>query len=270
MDPVDPAVPEATWPRWSPLGVLRIVLRGGGLGAAILLWYAVWWLGRLFTLGSRPRAARWRETVFQSWARVAVRVLAVDVSVEGRLPTEPCVLVSNHLSYLDIVVLAGVVRAVFVSKSEVERWPLLGPVTRHMGTIFVDRTAKRDLPRVNRRIAAALADGDTVVLFPEGTSSRGAEVLRFKPSLLEPAVQSSYPVCYACLAYRTPPQAPPASLVVCWWGDMTFFGHVFQLLQVPRIEASVVFGDEIFRETDRKVLADELWRSVSARFQPVS
>ncbi len=269
QEPARSADPGDGLRTWTFVGLARVAFRGTGMVASILLWYATWWVGRAFAPGASPRGARWREAIFHTWARFVLRLLRVDLRTVGTPPAEPCVLVSNHLGYLDIVVLAAVLRAVFVSKAEVRHWPLLGPATRDMGTIFVDRGAKRDLPRVNEQISAALGRGETVVLFPEGTSSRGAEVLPFRPSLLEPAVQSGSPVCYACLAYSTPPEEAPASLAVCWWGDMGFFGHVFQLLQLSRIEAVVTFGTETLRETDRKVLADRLQRHVRASFRPL-
>ncbi|HKX45760.1 MAG TPA: 1-acyl-sn-glycerol-3-phosphate acyltransferase, partial [Planctomycetota bacterium] len=117
---------------------------------------------------------------------------------------------------------------------------------------------------------AHLARGHTVVLFPEGTSSRGVEVLPFRPSLLEPAAGGGFPVVPAAVSYRTPAGAPPASRAVCWWGDMTFAGHFVRLLGLPGFDARVAFGSEAPREPDRKVLADNLWQAVRAQFEPVA
>jgi lyso-ornithine lipid O-acyltransferase len=122
---------------------------------------------------------------------------------------------------------------------------------------------------VNALIAQTLAAQSSVVLFPEGTSSLGARVLPFKAALLEAAAQAKQPVAYAALSYRTPVGQPPAHLVVCWWGEMTFLDHLYRLLQVPKFEALVVFGEQTLQATDRKTLAAQLWQAVSEQFIPV-
>ena len=107
------------------------------------------------------------------------------------------------------------------------------------------------------------------MLFPEGTSTRGAEVQNFKPSLLEAAARLGLPVCYASLSYRTPDGSPSAQETVCWWGDMQFPRHVISLLGLPWFEASIVFGEKPIVETDRKVLASRLHEAVSRHFRAV-
>ena len=91
----------------------------------------------------------------------------------------------------------------------------------------------------------------------------------FRPALLAPAVALGAPVAYAALAYSTPTGAPPASEVVCWWGDMTFGAHVLALLRLPRVEAGVRFGSTPLTAPDRKVLAARLHGAVAARLQPL-
>jgi 1-acyl-sn-glycerol-3-phosphate acyltransferase len=175
--------------------------------------------------------------------------------------------VSNHLSYVDIVLLASHVDCVFVSKAEIAGWPGMGFAARCAGTIFVDRAFKRRLPEVNRLIEAALGRGERVVVFPEGTSSGGEAVLPFKPSLLEPAAVSRYPVYCAALSYRTASGYPPASEAVCWWGDMTFGDHVFQLLRMSHFHANLELGQEAFLQDNRKELAQATWRTVQAMYE---
>lgn len=247
---------------------IRAGYRLAGIGCVTVGGYLAY-LARLPLRRSPAARERLRVATFGGWARRVTRLLRMRIDVRGRPPAEPCVLVSNHLSYVDIVVLAAHLDAIFVAKSEVAGWPVLGPMTRAMGTIFVNRTAVRELPRVNDSIERALAAGHTVVIFPEGTSTRGEEVLPFRPSLLEPAVRTSYPVGCASLSYRTPPGEPPASLSVCWWGDMPFFGHAVGLVQLSQFDATLHFGEALLREKDRKVLARESWRAVRERFERV-
>ena len=123
---------------------------------------------------------------------------------------------------------------------------------------------------MNREIADALDTGNGLVLFPEGTSTDGSQVHRFKPSLLEMAVRSGRPVDYCSLSYRTPPGERPASLSVCWWGDMNLLSHVYGMLALPGYEATIEFGGEPVSATDRKELAQELRQAVDEIFVPVS
>lgn len=194
----------------------------------------------------------------------------VEVEVVGEVPAPPFLLVSNHLGYFDIVVLASRVDAVFVSKSEVKSWPVVGLMVEGLGTIFVDRSLRTDLPRVIERIERALDSGQGVIMFPEGTSTAGTSVSAFRPSLLEPAARARLPVSTAALSYSTPSGQPSAHLAVCWWGDMTFTDHFLRLLTLPGFSARVAFGREAVRDSDRKRLASRLEDSVRELFVPVS
>jgi 1-acyl-sn-glycerol-3-phosphate acyltransferase len=205
--------------------------------------------------GFRHRAARVSARLFRTWARWSARVLGARIEVEGSPPAAPFVLVSNHLGYVDIPVLASQVDCVFVSRSDVAAWPILGPLVRMVGTIFIDREAKRDIPRVLDQVDENLAHGRGIVIFPEGTTSDGSRVLPFRPPLLEAAARAEMPVRCVALTYRTPPGTDPAGEAVCWWGDMTFWPHVLRLFRLPYFTARVRFAPEPIRETDRKRLA---------------
>jgi 1-acyl-sn-glycerol-3-phosphate acyltransferase len=195
--------------------------------------------------------------------------LAVRVEVVGEPPPPGSMLVSNHLSYVDILVLGASVDAAFLSKAEVADWPLLGRLARDFDTLFLVRERRRDLPAMNQQIEATLARGIGVVLFPEGTSHRGDRVHEFRPSLLAPAAERGLRVWAACLSYRTRDGDPPASTHVCWWGDAPFGPHARLLLQLTGIEARVEFLAEPHVDGDRKVLAERLQGAIAARFRSI-
>jgi 1-acyl-sn-glycerol-3-phosphate acyltransferase len=233
----------------------------GFSGLSLLLVWPLKW----FAPTSRARIINF---YFRNWSKLFLRLLRVSVTQHGTAPEAPFFLVSNHLSYMDIPLLASRADTVFIAKVEIEGWPIFGPISALANTVFVDRSLKRDIPRVLTAIDERLAHGHGVVLFPEGTSSAGAEVMPFRPSLLATAAAARYPVSYASLAYRTPPGENPAHLAVCWWGGMTFSRHFLDLLAMPCFEASVTFGAGPIQDDDRKRLAERLHGAVTACFQP--
>jgi 1-acyl-sn-glycerol-3-phosphate acyltransferase len=205
----------------------------------------------------------------QRWCRALCRAFAIDVKVSGPLPPRGALVVANHLSYLDIIVLGGALPITFVSKAEVADWPVIGALARQFDTLFLVRERKRDLPAVNAALAAALRAGDGVVVFPEGTSTRGDDVLEFRAALLAPAAELALDVWPASLSYRTYEPDPPASLSVCWWGDMQFAPHVRDMVLLERVAAEVVFTGVPERDSQRKLLAEKLHRAVKSRFRPI-
>ena len=213
--------------------------------------------------------ARWRMLVFRSWSYSVLAVLGVKIEVEGKPPKPPFLMVTNHLSYVDIPVIGTQVGAIFVAKSEISSWPGVGFMCRSINTIFIDRNVRRDLPRVMSAIDREMEHGMGVVLFAEGTSSGGATILPFRPSLLESAARSDTPVSFATLSYQTPKGEPPAHLAVCWWGGMAFSPHALQFAQLRRVDAKIVFGDEPIHDIDRKQLARDLRSAMLEQFEPV-
>lgn len=248
---------------------LRLAWRSIALSAYTAVLYALWVITRPTALVSTRLARRTHGYIFRTWARGATAIIGMRVRVEGTAPTPPFFLVANHLSYLDIVLLASLLEALFVSKAEVSRWPVVGLLARSMNTLFVDRTRKTDLRRVIGLIQEALERRQGVVAFPEGTSSKGAEVLPFKASLFEAPLAAGAPIATASLSYRTSEGSIPAWLSVCWWGEMTFFSHLVKLLRLPAIEAFVAFGPELAHGPDRKGLATEARAAIQRNFRPV-
>jgi 1-acyl-sn-glycerol-3-phosphate acyltransferase len=253
-----------------PGGTLRLVFRTAALALVIPVGYLLLLLTML-PLAPLPRVrVVWRSAFFRGWSRLALAIINLRVRVAGGAPRPPFLLVANHLSYLDILVLASALRCVFVSKLEVRSWPLMGRICHTMGTIFIDRTSRRDVTRVLAEMEQALARGLGVVLFPEGTSSRGATVEPFKSPLLALAARLGRPVHGAALGYRTLPGDPPAYRSLCWWGNTPFLPHALGVLRLHGGEASLDFAPQPIAEPDRKLLAERLRELVRAHFTPVA
>lgn len=246
--------------------VLRVAWRGARLAWVTLLGAGGLVLRDLASgagQGAHARRLANRRGVMRRWCTDVCRVLAVRVEVRGAPPREACFLVCNHLGYLDIPVLGAHTDTIFVSKSEVADWPVMGALATLGGTIYVERAAKRKLLSVNEQIRAALDRGDGVVVFPEGTSSPGDEVLPFRASLLAPADELGLAVRAAGLRYETAPGDPPARESVAWWGNADFMPHVLGLLRLREIRATLTFAERPVRAENRKELAQTLREAVS-------
>jgi len=244
---------------------VRAAFRFVTFTAATLGLYAVWFAANPFVSDKR----RWRQWIFGAWTNSFVRISNMKIEVTGTPPTAPFFLVTNHLSYTDIGAIRAAVTGIFVAKKEVESWFLAGRICRDMGTIFIDRSNRRDIPRAGEKIIERLEHGEGVIVFPEGTSTKGDEVLTFNSSFFEFAAKSGIPVSYASLTYRTPTDEPPASMTVTWWDDIGFFAHLWRLFRIYEYTAILNFGDKTILHSDRKQLAKELQRSVAKSFVPV-
>jgi 1-acyl-sn-glycerol-3-phosphate acyltransferase len=232
--------------------------------------YMCWISGLAFVFACSGASRRWRHYCFRSWARAAAALIGIRLEMRGLPPRAPFFLVANHLSYVDIIVLASQIDCLFIAKSEVASWPVIGSLCRSLDTIFIDRCRRRDILRVNALIEEAMRQGRSIMLFPEGTTTSGKVVTPFKAGLLEPAIKSRHPVAYASLSYGVPPGEMPASLSVCWWGEMTFPDHLFGLFRLPEFRARLAFGPAPLIAPDRKALARILRAAVEEQFIPVS
>jgi len=194
-------------------------------------------------------------------SRRHLRIFGYSASVSGDIPRRG-LLISNHLSYLDVLAISAVTPAVFVSKAEVRRWPLFGWFATIAGTVFVARERRTQVGEVNREIEIALAAGALVVIFPEGTSTNGETLLPFRTSLLEPATGGHHEISVGWLHYEVP--GGDARQDVCYWGGHSFVPHLLNLLGQKNIRATLRFAKFQRRTDDRKVLAGQLHAAVQA------
>src|SRR5438477_74301 len=128
------------------------------------------------------------------WSARMLRLLGVTLRPVGAPQLTATLLVANHISWLDILAINAVHPARFVSKADVRAWPLLGWLIECAGTLFIERERKRDALRVVHQVAQALQSGDTIAVFPEGTTSDGQGLLPFHANLLQAAIATASPV----------------------------------------------------------------------------
>jgi 1-acyl-sn-glycerol-3-phosphate acyltransferase len=201
-----------------------------------------------------PRTLERRAKWGQNTTRGFLKSLDIACKVEGTPPTHGLV-VSNHLSYLDIVVISAAMPCFFVAKVEIGGWPFFGRAARSGGTIFVDRDSQESAQSVAEQMKERLQlpIPVPVLLFPEGTSTDGSTVIRFHSRLIDPATSLAVPITTAAIRYQIHDGTPEREL--CWFGDETFVDHLWKVLGVGGFEAELCFGEPRVY-TDRRVAAD--------------
>ena len=210
-----------------------------------------------------------------AYYRMLRALLRIKVRVDGELLTgQPVLLVANHVSWVDIVVLASLAPMVFVAKSEVARWPLIGGAARAQKVIFVDRTRRQQTAAAVAEIAQRLAERHPVVLFAEGTSSDGNRVLAFRTALIgavEAACSAAgmgeiklQPLSICYVAQQGLPMGRHERPLVAWYGDLDFFPHFRAFIRRGVVDAVVGFGAPLVVDgaADRKHIARSLEASV--------
>lgn len=253
---------------------LRVVLSLLALSLVTLVLLPVQWLAvRL----DRPLAGR----IPMWWHRIALALLRVRVLERGR-PAEarPLLILSNHVSWLDISVIGSRMPLSFIAKAEVAGWPVFGLFARLQRTVFVDRTRRADTGRVTSAIAVRLGRGDPMVLFPEGTSTNGSEVLPFRSALVGAARQTLadgqvladdpgstgtggagqramvQPLSIAYTRLAGLPMGRIKRPLVAWYGDMDLAPHLLALMAGPPVDVELSWGEPIpfGPGTDRKAV----------------
>ncbi|MEL7535554.1 MAG: lysophospholipid acyltransferase family protein [Pseudomonadota bacterium] len=248
------------------MSFVRRLLRGTGVALVSAACYVPLALTALLTRSDSPRRAKIQSTILRRWSQAIRWLIGMRTDVIGAAPKTTGLFVANHLSYVDIVLLASEMRTAFVSKREVRHWPLVGHLVTIAGTIYVDRERHRSLPETNRQIRTKLDAETSVVIFAEGSSTAGETVLPFRPSLLKMAADHDFPVNYGYLTYRIDKQPGSETRTadeICWWGEAGFARHIINLLGLPGFAARLVFGESPKRGDDRKSLARELHTAVS-------
>ena len=259
-------IPHAAWP--------RIVLRALAL---VLIFALGLVLHFLLRLAERPAAGQRRPLsgrLVQAVCVLVLRVLGLRIRVSGQPMDGAGALISNHISWLDILVLHAVCPVAFVSKSEVAGWPGIGLLARVTGTVFIRRD-RRDARAQTDLFAACLGAGQRLMFFPEGTSSDGLRVLPFKTTLfqafLAPELRAHLNLQPVSLRYHAPEGADLR--LYGWWGEMDFGAHALTVLAQRRQgRVDLVFHEPIAVASmpDRKVLAATAQAAVRAGFDALT
>src|SRR5277367_777389 len=193
----------------------------------------------------RPSTREERADWLHRFCASSLRGMGIEISVVGSFPERGAV-ISNHLSYLDIIVFAALHPCVFVSKAEIRSWPVVGWMTTMSGTVYVERGHGGSAMRARKGMQAAVDAGLPVVFFPEGTTSNGSGLLKFHSGLLAQATEGGAPVTAASLRYGFQEDNGPDVSVsddVCYWGDRNMLGHIFTFLGLHGVRAEMRFAE---------------------------
>jgi 1-acyl-sn-glycerol-3-phosphate acyltransferase len=206
---------------------------------------------------ARQRGWAIQNAIQTSFCRAICAIIGIRVQTQGRLPgSHPRFVVTNHVSWTDIIALASVSPFVFLAKSEVSSWPVLGVLARLQGTVFVTRGSRKDIPQVNAELCSVLSRGQDLVVFPEGTSSDGTGVLTFRPAHFEALQQYSGEVSIIPGALLYTDGVTPID--VGWYGDMTFMPHLWSLMKRGGVTCRIFFDEaSSAKGMNRKALAIE-------------
>jgi lyso-ornithine lipid O-acyltransferase len=207
--------------------------------------------------------------------RPAIRSLNFQVEVFGydaeRMKNDNYLMVGNHMSYMDILVFAAHQPALFVTSEDMGEVPVLGHITKMAGCIFIER---RNRSKVDRDISAmtdALKQGLNILIYPEGTSTNGQQLLPFKKSLLMSAVEAGRDIQPVCLKYTEidgEPFGPHNADKICWYGDMTFAPHFYEMAKLKSVKAELHFLEpiKVTKESTRNELAEKAYRAINDEY----
>ena len=223
--------------------------------------HGLWIVKRRFEL----MTAAERHGQIQWWAVKLLRILGIELKTQGEALPAGHLLVANHISWLDIAGVHAVLpQARFVSNADVKHWPLVGALVEGAGTLFIERTSKRDALRVVHQTAAALQAGDCVAVFPEGTTGAGPEMLPFHANLLQAAVSTGAPVLPLVLRWYEPGERFSSS--ARFIGDMTLARRLWSIDSAQGLGIDVQILPSVMTEgQDRRALGETLRSAISAR-----
>lgn len=200
--------------------------------------------------------------------RRVARLLNIRINVSGPRPQKgPAFVISNHVSWLDIVVLSAIAPVSFVAKQEVARWPFFGLLARLQRTVFVDRDRRHNTGKERDTISARLKESGMIVLFPEGTSGDGRSVLRFRSSYFGAVHDPDIPVVPVTLAYTQSwglPLTPRDLPRYAWYGDMDLPAHLWNAVAQGPLTVEVIFhpAETLSHAKARKALAAHAEKTV--------
>lgn len=227
------------------------------LGWVMWGWWRVRVAPRFATLPPSEQAR-----VVEAWSREMLRIMGIEVRIEGQPASGPVMMAANHISWLDILVMHAACHCRFVAKSEIGHWPILGTLTTAGQSLYIERASSRDALRVVHHMHAALLQGDVLGVFPEAKTGDGVDLLPFHGNLLQAAISADVPIQPVALRFADA-QTQAVSFAPCYLSEDTLVGSVWRTLCAPPLLAQVRYGlPERAHGRSRRQWAGDLQRTI--------
>lgn len=199
-----------------------------------------------------------RGMLIKSWSKKLLRILRIQLSIHGVevMSQQGCLIVANHISWVDIHAINACMPVQFVAKSEVASWPVFGQLARRLNTIFINRNSYRSIQVVNEYIQTALKKEDYVCIFPEGTSTNGQTVLDFRANLFQAAIDARAP-CFPLAIEYTDLKTNLRSTTPAFIGEMGLIESIVRIVNSPPLIVKLHFCEPCENVGDRKILASQ-------------
>jgi 1-acyl-sn-glycerol-3-phosphate acyltransferase len=248
-----------------PVNMLLSVFRGGRL--VLHLFYGM----ALAAIYPYPSQAVQRR-ILKFWSRQLLTILNIGIRIEGEQlerGESGCMMVANHVSWLDMFVMNAIHPSQFIAKSEVRNWPVIGWLSRRSGTIFIERALRQNASRINRHISLLLKQGACIGLFPEGTTTDGNQVGHFHSALIQPAIDAGARLWPIALRYQS--NDGKLSSIAPFTGDTTLVQSIWQILRSPHLIAIMVFTPALTADNEnRRALARTAQAAIARELQIIS
>jgi 1-acyl-sn-glycerol-3-phosphate acyltransferase len=225
---------------------------------SLLIPHIVWGIFSIYVIFPTQNQSQKNKRI-EAWAGALLAKLAIQLVVKGAPPAAgPMLLVSNHISWLDILVMHASKHCRFVSKADVKHWPVLGALATGAGTLYIERESRRDAMRVVHHMCEALQNGDILAVFPEGTTGNGVDLLPFHANLLQAPIVCKIPVQPLALKYLDP-QSGKTSQAMSYVGDESLFESLWGTLKAKGVVAHVTYGEpQSSNDRSRRMWSDDL------------
>lgn len=220
--------------------------------------HLVWGIFSIYVIFPKLNQTQKNKRI-ETWAGALLAKLAIKLVVKGNPPTTgPVLLVSNHISWLDILVMHASKHCRFVSKADVKHWPILGALATGAGTLYIERESRRDAMRVVHHMCEALQNGEILAVFPEGTTGNGIEMLPFHANLLQAPIVCNIPVQPLALRYLDP-QSGQTSQAMSYVGDESLLDSLWRTLKAKGVIAHLTYGEpQMSNDRSRRMWSDDL------------
>ena len=235
----------------------------GAVRAARMALHLAWGLVLALFYPGLTEAARRRTQ--RRWSHGLLKIIDLRVAItadEALHQLHPGIVVTNHISWLDVFVLNAVMPMRFVAKSEVRRWPVIGWLSRQVQTLYIERGNARDAVRINRQAQTLLQNGESLAVFPEGTTTDGAAVAKFHASLLQSAIDAAVPIHPVAIRYHD--AMGEHSAAPAYIADVTLIGSLWSVLSCRSLHVHLFATPSLqTHDCDRRALARQAHRQIS-------